>query len=101
MLYHGPGSCPKCFRPLLLIDKEINAMELDKSGVVVNFRDTLNECIGLCEYCGHTQPMMRSQGIYKPYSEIVKTIDMLEYKEYIKQCEQNSRCETNPLGSFY
>ena len=35
MLFHGPGACPNCLTPLILAEKELTVMDLDKNGNVI------------------------------------------------------------------
>ena len=101
MEYHGPGTCPMCFTTLVLVDREINVMDLDKHGNVVNIEETLVTCQAMCPKCGHSMKMMRSGGIYRPYSEVMKTIEDLETSEIIDRRMNSGRysIEGNPLAS--
>lgn len=99
--YHGPGACCMCFTPLVLVDREINVMDLDKHGNVVNIEETLVTCQAMCPKCGHTMKMMRSNGIYRPYSEVVRTIEDLELSTIIDQRMNSGKysIDGNPLAS--
>lgn len=96
--YHGPGACPECFTPMILADMEINMLELDKHGQAVNITDTMIKCQAICYRCGRVFPMMRSRGIYRPYSEAVQTLDRLDIEyETNRRNEGRYNITCNPL----
>ena len=98
--YHGPGACPICFTPLVLADRETNIMDLDKHGYVVNISDSIVKCSAICPKCGHTQEMMRSNGIYRPYSKVVQIFDELDLMDKIDRRKNEGKYDIkeNPLS---
>ena len=100
MLFHGPGVCPNCLTPLILAEKELTVMDLDKNGNVINIVNTDIVCKAMCPNCGKKYDMMRSNGSYKPYSRIAEIFDKLDLDEEIKK-RNNGRyhISDNPLSS--
>ena len=80
-IYHGPGACPVCFTPLVVIDTEHNVIDLDSEGQAVDIRSYI-ECRAACPNCGNKIPM-RLNGIYAPYSKNAYNLKMEEIKSEI------------------
>lgn len=94
----GPGSCPKCLMSLTIADRETNVMKLNQDGSVLEFIDCLDYCSSICPNCGFTQRMMRSNGIYKPYSELVREFDRIDLEEVLeKRSKGKYSIDVNPL----
>lgn len=98
ILVYGPGCCPVCHHSLTIADRETNVMRLNHDGSVLELIDTHDYCSAICNNCGHTQRMMRSNGIYKPYSEIVREFDKIDLERILdKRAKGTYSIEGNPL----
>lgn len=99
-IYHGPGCCPICSTELLVAERETIIMRLDKSGNAVSVEGADVICRGLCPNCGHKLDMMRSNGIYKPYSYAAALFDEVDRRYEIdrRNKEGSYRIEGNPLS---
>ena len=83
ILIHGPGCCPECHYTLTIADRELNLMKLNHDGSVIELISTDVICNAICPKCGNTIRMMRSNGIYKPYSERVIDFDRLDLERIL------------------
>ena len=85
LIFHGYGCCPVCNHTLTVADRETNVMSLNTDGTVLNLVDCHDYCSSICPNCGYTQRMMRSNGIYKPYDEIVREFDKIDLEEILEK----------------
>lgn len=85
MTFFGPGLCPNCLTPLLIAERDLNVMKLDKNGNVIDIVDTEYYCNALCPKCGEKLRMMRSYGSYKPYSLATAMFDDIDFQEKISK----------------
>ena len=98
ILIHGPGCCPECHYTLTIADREINVMRLNHDGSVVELVETQDFCSAICPNCGNTIRMMRSNGVYKPYSERVMDFDRIDLERILnKRSKGTYSIEGNPL----
>ena len=99
LIYYGPGTCPKCFSPLVVLDIETNAYELTIDGYPKNIK-TKNKCVGICTKCDNHIDMMMYKGKYVPYSEslyIYSTFEQsYEAEKRLKELRKTSK--VNPLA---
>ena len=84
ILIHGPGCCPECHHALTIADREVNVMRLNHDGTVIELVETQDYCSAICPKCGNMLRMMRSNGIYKPYSERVMDFDRLDLERILE-----------------
>ena len=91
---YGPGCCPICHGPLVVADREITIMDVDRNGNPISDEVDIR-CIAKCKKCGHEQEMMRWDGKYLPYSESNRYYLMLRLREEVK--ERLNRINNNPL----
>lgn len=96
-IYHGPGACPKCFTPLVVIDTEHNVIDLDAEGNAMDIRSYV-ECRAACPNCNERMQMMRLNGIYAPYSKNAYNMRMEEIKAEIDcRSKGNYSIKENPF----
>lgn len=101
LTYHGPGCCPICLTALIVAERDTTIMELDKSGNVISIEGAVHTiCKGMCPKCGYKLDMMRSNGIYRPYSEAVALFDKIdfEYELSLRQKDGIYHIDGNPLS---
>lgn len=98
LIFHGPGACPECNHTLTIADRETNVMKLNRDGSVLELIDCHDYCSSICPNCGFTQRMMRSNGVYKPYSEIVRAFDKIDLEEILENRNKGRySIDGNPL----
>ena len=100
MLFYGPGSCPMCISLMMLVDRETIIMDLNADGSVDNIEGSYNICMAICPKCKYTRPMMRCNGIYRPASFVVKTLNEIDLQDEIDFRKKNTRysIKDNPLS---
>lgn len=101
LTYCGPGGCPICSTPLIVAERETIILDLDTSGNVLDINSAGVICKGLCPRCGHKLDMMRSNGIYRPYSyarSLFDDVDRMHELEQRKLKDGSYHIEGNPLS---
>ena len=98
IIVYGHGACPVCHNNLTIADRETNVMKLNQDGSVIELIDNHEYCSAICGNCGHTQRMMRSNGIYKPYSERVMEFDKIDLERILdKRAKGTYSIDDNPF----
>lgn len=99
-IYHGPGNCPECGRPLVVVDSELTVLELNTEGIPIDSGTTFIRAKAKCVNCHNTIPMMRWKGGYVPYTESSRTLKLMELRDEARHriAELNKKGkETNPF----
>lgn len=100
MIFHGPGGCPLCSGPLVVVDSELTMMELNSDGIPTS-EETLIRCEAACLHCNNRVNMIRWKGGYIPYSDsslIIKKEQLkYELEQRVKECNSSSNKE-NPFA---
>ena len=99
MTFYGPGCCPDCMIPMVVADKETNVIALDQNGSASDIILTCDECVAICPKCKKKFNMMRSNGVYKPYSDVVYLLDKMEIDYEAKKRREQGKyhVDINPL----
>lgn len=99
MIFHGPGGCPNCGDLLTVIDHEMTVMELNREGHPIT-EETVIRVKACCPKCGHKQTMMRWNGMYLPYSEMMKMIKIGELEEMTEKRNLELNKQTKGKNPF-
>lgn len=96
LIYHGPGGCPKCGGPLVVVDSELTFMELNTDGIPIS-EETSIRCNAACLHCKERQEMVRWQGGYIPFSRTSLLLKELQFKDEIKDRMEKIKEKNNPF----
>lgn len=83
IIFFKPGQCPYCSGILMVVDSEISCMLLGSDGMPIK-EETRIRCIGTCQSCGKSLPMMRYKYGYVRESKsfwLFKNFDKLQERK--------------------
>lgn len=97
--FYGPGVCPECLTPLIIAERDLTVMDLDKDGNVFNIVESEYYCNAMCPKCKNKIKMMRTNGSYKPYSEVRAAFDDIDFAERLRNRHEGKySIEGNPIS---